>query len=115
MYSTLIFPLTLLTIYNAQGLVMAIDVYFLVKFKFCAQPMHQICVIKHCILKLMDEKDRVISITSVAFTMIVSRLKIKHFHHFHISPKSTGLLKSHFLTLTAQPHQLVRNKRETNE
>ena len=107
MYSTLIFPLTLLTIYNAQGLVMAIDVYFLVKFKFWAQPMHQICVIKHCILKLMDEKDRVISITSVAFTMIVSRLKIKH---FHISPKFTGLLKSHFLTLTAQPHQLVRNK-----
>ena len=40
MYSTLIFPLTLLTIYNAQGLVMAIDVYFLVKFKFCARPMH---------------------------------------------------------------------------
>ena len=67
MYSTLIFPLTLLTIYNAQGLVMAIDVYFLVKFKFCAQPMHQICVIKHCILKLMDEKDRVISITLMAF------------------------------------------------
>ena len=67
MYCTLIFPLTLLTIYNAQGLVLAIGVYILVKFKFCAQLMHQICVIKHCILKLMDEKDRVISITRMAF------------------------------------------------
>ena len=46
------------------------------------------------------------------FTMIDSRLKIKHFHHFQISPKSTGQLKSHFLTLVAQPHQLVSNRSE---
>ena len=47
MYGTLFFPLIQLT-FLCVGI--GIGCKGIIKFKFCAQPMHQIYVLKYCIL-----------------------------------------------------------------
>ena len=51
----------------------------IVILKFCAQPMHQISVIKYCILKkLVYQNKNELPGTSMAFMMIVSKFEKSH-------------------------------------
>ena len=51
----------------------------IVKWKFCAQPMHQILVTKYCILqKLIYQNKKELPVTSMAFMMIASRFEKSH-------------------------------------
>ena len=58
---------------------MCMDWYCIVKLKFCAQPMHEIFVIKYCLLlELIYQSKNELPSTSMAFTMIVSRFEKSH-------------------------------------
>ena len=74
----------------------------IVKLKLFAQPMHQIFVIKYCILlkSLVYQNKNELLGTSLAFMMIVSRFEKKSL--------PTKILSS--FALITQPHQNIANR-----
>ena len=72
-----------------------------VKLKFCAQPMHQIYIIKYCILLK----------TSLSELEWVTRHKCGfHNDSFQVWKKSLPIKILSSFSLTAQPHQKITNR-----